>query len=89
MSTLELHGHLGPLDALEIRRSLDQATAVTRPHVLVDMSDVDSMHPAVAAAIVRGSRRARRSAGTFRVIAPAKPGTDRMFHLASLPAILR
>jgi len=89
MSVIELTGELGPLDALTLRRSLDQATAEDRPQVLIDMSAVKSLHPAVAAAIVRAARQARRSAGQLRVIEPKSPGADRMFRLISLPQIVR
>ena len=89
MSVIELSGVLGPLDALDVRRSLDAATSQPRPQILLDLSAVESLHPAVAAAIVRGSRRARRGAGQLRVIEPTSAAGDRLFRLASLPAILR
>ena len=89
MSVIELEGHLGPLDALELRRSLDTATAVQRPQVVVDMTRVQSVHPAVAAAVVRAARRARRGAGSLRLLEPTEPGADRMLQLISLPQIVR
>ena len=89
MSVIELEGHLGPLDALTLRRSLDQVTAETRPQVVVDLSAVESLHPAVAAALVRAARRARRAAGSLRIVEPTTAGADRMFRLVSMPNLVR
>ena len=88
MTTIECHGDLGPLDALALRRDLDRATAEQRPHVLLDLSGVESLHPAVVAAIVRASRRARRSAGTLRLVAPTADRAERMLGLVTLPHLL-
>ncbi len=88
MSTFTLEGNLGPLDALALRSDLDGATDQPRPQVVLDLSAVESLHPAVVAAIVRASRRARKAAGTLRLVTPAAPRAARTIHLVSLPDLL-
>ena len=88
MSTIALHGDLGPMDALTLRRDLDRATAQIRPHVVLDLSGVASLHPAVVAAIVRASNRSRKAAGTLRLVAPTAPKAERTIRLISLADLL-
>ena len=88
MSIIERSGDLGPMDALSLRHDLDRATANVRPHIVLDLSSVDSMHPAVVAAIVRASRRAKKAAGSFRLVAPTAPQAERTIRLVSLPDLL-
>ncbi|MFT4595916.1 MAG: anti-anti-sigma factor [Paracrocinitomix sp.] len=88
MSVIELTGDLGPMDALTLRRELDLATAQIRPQIVLDLSAVASLHPAVVAAIVRASRRARKAAGSLRLVAPTSPSAERTIGLVSLPDLL-
>jgi len=88
MTVIQRSGDLGPLDALELRRDLDRATAELRPQITLDLSAVESLHPAVVAAVVRASRRARKAAGTVRLIAPTGAAASRTIGLVSLPNLL-
>lgn len=88
MTRIELCGDLGPVEALELRGVLDRETADVRPQVILDLSAVDTMHPAVAAAIVRAARRARQRAGALSVIAPMAAAAARTVGLVSLQDLL-
>ena len=53
MIIISRNGDLGPADALDLRNELDEATRSDDPNVMLDLRAVDSLHPAVVAAIVR------------------------------------
>lgn len=89
MSVIELEGQVGPVEALALRVRLDQETAEIRPRVVVDLSRVDTIHPAVVAAVVRATRRARRVSGDIQLIAPAHGPAARVLDLISASDVLR
>jgi len=70
MTTITRHGDLGPIEALELRDELVRAADAPQPHVTLDLSGVDSLHPAVAAAIVAGAWSLRRTMGSFMIVEP-------------------
>jgi hypothetical protein len=57
----------------EERAAIDElvrAADAPRPHVTLDLSGVDSLHPAAVAAIVAGAWSLRRTMGSFRIVEP-------------------
>ncbi len=89
MTTIRLTGDLGPVEALDLRERLERETARPRPHVTVDLATVNTMHPAVVAAIVRAAQRAHLASGELRLIEPTAPPASRTIDLVSLDHLLR
>ncbi len=63
MERITLTGHLGPSQSFELDTQLRRLTAVVRPSVTVDLSDVHALHPSVVSVLVRCRRQARRQGG--------------------------
>jgi anti-anti-sigma regulatory factor len=89
VTVVELRGRIGPMEALELRGQIDSATAELRPQVVVDLSEAETIHPSVVAAIVRGVERARYARGSLRVIPPTRPAVIRVLDLVSARDLLR
>ena len=81
-------GDLGPADALDLREELDEATQHDDPNVMLDLREVDSLHPAVVAAIVRAASRARRAAGGLELRRPTSPAASRMLGLVAIDHLI-
>ena len=88
MIIISRRGDLGPADALDLREELDDATQQADPNVMLDLRDVDSMHPAVVAAIVRAARQARRAAGGLELRRPTSPAASRMLGLVAIDQLI-
>lgn len=94
MERITLTGHLGPSQSFELDTQLRRLTAVVRPSVTVDLSDVHALHPSVVSVLVRCRRQARRQGGDVVLIAPAASAANRtlehigldMVRLAGLPS---
>jgi len=80
MTRIVLSGNVDPATALSLRARLERETDVARPQVEVDLSRVVTLHAAAANALIRGQRRARRAAGTLRVIPPTAEAAARTLH---------
>ncbi|MEM9466128.1 MAG: STAS domain-containing protein [Actinomycetota bacterium] len=88
MIVISRSGDLGPADALELRHELDDATRRNDPNVMLDLRAVDSLHPAVVAAIVRAARRARQAAGGLELRRPTSPDASRMLGLVAIDQLI-
>lgn len=84
METIVLTGEIDPLAALDLRTRLAAATAGLRPVVTVDMSDVNGIHVAGAAALIQAANRARELGGELRIIAPASERAREELRLVTL-----
>jgi anti-anti-sigma regulatory factor len=89
MITITRQGDLGPLDALELRKELAGAARSAYRDVVLDLTDVISLHPAAVAAIVAGATRIRNSTGSFELLEPAGPSARRTLGLVSMSTLLR
>ena len=89
MITVTRHGNLGPMEAFELRNELEGLTTGTHCDVLLDLSAVDTLHPAAVAAIVSGAGCARRGSGRLRMIEPSDARAQRTLSLVSIATLLR
>ncbi len=88
MIVITRRGDLGPADALALREELDDATRQTDPSIVLDLRAVDSLHPAVVAAVVRAARRARHAAGSLELRRPTSASASRMLGLVAIDHLL-
>lgn len=88
MTTIRLTGDLGPLEALELRDRLEGEIAVRRPRIFLDLSAVESVHPAVLAAIVRAAKIARTRSGFLQLAPPTAARACRVIDQVCLNRIL-
>lgn len=89
MIVISREGHLGPIEALELRSDIASAAQDPSRHVTLDLTSVETLHPAVVAAIVDGAARVRRQAGTFGIVDPVSLDALRTFDLVSLDTLIR
>lgn len=89
MIVISRRGQLGPVEALELRADIASAAHDPSRHVLLDLASVDTLHPAVVAAIVDGAARVRQRAGTFGIVEPTNADALRTFDLVSLDTLIR
>lgn len=77
MTRIVLEGDVDPSVALGLRDRLDRATRIARPHIEVDLSRVSRLHAAAVNALILCERRAKRAAGSLRVIPPSSDAATR------------
>jgi hypothetical protein len=88
MTTITRHGDLGPIEALGLRDELVRAADMPRPHITLDLSGVDSLHPAAAAAIVAGAWNVRRTMGSFTMVEPGGYAARRTLSRVSISTLI-
>jgi anti-anti-sigma regulatory factor len=77
MDRITLCGVADPRASFELRDALEPLTCTLRPHVVVDLSDVDDLHPAVVSVLLRHRRQARRQGGDVHLIRPTAAAARR------------
>ncbi|MEM9520333.1 MAG: STAS domain-containing protein [Actinomycetota bacterium] len=88
MTIITRTGALGPGDALDLRHELDEATRQPDASVTLDLREVESLHPAVVAAVVRAARQARKAAGVFELRRPTSPNASRTLGLVAIDQLI-
>ena len=89
MIVITRKGDLGPVEALQLRDELSRAAGTEHPDVLLDLTEVTAVHPAVAAAIVAGANKVRRQTGQFCIAEPVAAEAQRTLSLVNLSTLLR
>jgi ABC-type transporter Mla MlaB component len=89
MDQITLSGRLGPASSFELDDQLGVLTSSLRPHVTVDLTDVDELHPSIVSVLIRHQRQARRQGGDVRVMAPVAPDALRTLDQIGLGLIGR
>lgn len=84
MSTITLSGHLGPKSALALRDELALESFSRRPQIHVDLSQAESVHLSVVAALVRIGRQATRRSGGLSITLPTSAAARECFSLTNV-----
>ena len=87
-TVIQLQGDLGPLDALELRRRINHVVALDCPEIMLDLSGVDRVHPAVAAVVSAAVRRAHTASHTLLVVVPQERSAAQHLGLLAPPDLL-
>ena len=77
-----LEGSIGPVEAVDLRVQLADATNRPRPHVHLDLQQVTDLHLSAVAAIIAGTLNARRRSGTFVIMPPDASAPRRELELS-------
>lgn len=85
---IRLHGSVGVPESLDLRIRLSQLTAVPRPHISMDLTQVSQLHLAAVNCLVVAAVETTAAAGSLSIVATPGPVHD-LLELAGLGGWIR
>lgn len=89
ISTIKIDGRLGAMQAVDLRRQIEDAIDEGIVRLIVDLSQAVFVDSAGLAALAKGMKDCRSAGGDLRVVAATNPDAARVFSLTRFDQVFR